>query len=52
MDQLEGYKKKQQEIAESLKIMEDEGKKATEEYKKLASNVEGWGSHLVKSLLS
>ncbi len=52
MDQLEGYKKKQVEIAESLRIMEAEGKKGTEEYAKLAANVEGWGKHLLRSLLS
>ena len=52
MDQLEGYNKKQEEIKESLRLLKEEGKEATEEYKKLANNVESWGKHLLKNIVS
>ena len=52
MDQLDGYNKKQKEIKEELKRLEDQGQKASDAYKDLSKSVEGWGKHLLKNVVS
>ena len=52
MDQLDGYNKKQKEIKDELKRLEDQGQKSSEAYKDLSKSVEGWGKHLLKNIVS